>query len=248
MIVLFFFGFVYTPLISYTTARLEGMTGEVVMLPLIREASLILSGYKGVTVWFLPLPMDNYGLATMMYRQAELAGTKFKGIWKALFLLTPVIIIASLLFSSYIWSLADVPSPRYPFAQKMWELRAEQKCIMFSSTMEGFSLFDKAFRPWVILAGGVFGAVGFSLTNALGIPIFLMYGVMRGVGMTFPHVVIPNFIGALLGKYYFQKKMGLKWKQYIPVVMSGYMCGTGLLTTVIVGVTFLMKSSIKLPF
>ncbi len=248
MAALFFFGFVYTPLISYTTARLEGMTGEVIMLPLIREASLILSGYHGVKVWFMPLPMDNYGVATVMYRQAELAGTKFKGLWKAIFMLTPVVVIASLAFSSYIWSLADVPSPRYPFAQKMWELKAEQKCIMFSATLEGFSLFDKAFRPWVIVSGGVFGAVGFGIVNMLGIPVFLMYGIMRGFGMTFPHVVIPNFIGAIVGKYYFQKKMGLKWKQYVPVVMSGYLCGTGLLTTVVVGFTFLMKSSIKLPF
>lgn len=248
MAALFFFGFVYTPLISYTTARLEGMTGEVIMLPLIREASLILSGYSGVKVWFLPLPLDNYGVATVMYRQAELAGTKFSGLWKAIFLLTPVVIVASLLFSSYIWSLADVPSPRYPYAQKMWELQAEQNCIMYSSTMEGFSLFDKAFRPWAIVAGGVFGAAGFGIVSLLGIPVFFMYGVLRGFGMTFPHVVIPNFVGALLGKFYFGKKMGLKWKQYVPVVMSGYLCGTGLLTTLIVGVTFLMKSSVRLPF
>jgi hypothetical protein len=45
MLVLLFLGFVYTPLISYVTARLEGMVGQVVEVPFIREASLILSGY-----------------------------------------------------------------------------------------------------------------------------------------------------------------------------------------------------------
>jgi hypothetical protein len=56
VLVLFFLGFVYTPLISYVTARLEGMVGQVVEIPMIREAALILSGYQGVACWFLPLP------------------------------------------------------------------------------------------------------------------------------------------------------------------------------------------------
>ena len=37
MIVMLFFGYVYTPLISYVTARLEGLAGQVVAVPYIRE-------------------------------------------------------------------------------------------------------------------------------------------------------------------------------------------------------------------
>jgi hypothetical protein len=58
----------------------------------------------------------------------------------------------------------------------------------------------------------------------------------------------PQFIGALIGRYYFQKKLGLKWRQYIPVVAAGFACGMGLITTVGVGITFLNKAVIKLPF
>ncbi len=248
MIVMFFFGFVYTPLISYVTARLEGITGDVVTVPLIREAAFILSGYRGVKVWFLPLPIANYGVATVEYRQAELSGTRFWSKWKATVVLTPIVLISGLFFANFIWGLGPVPSPQYPFAQKMWEMMAETQCIMFSATMGGYSLFDKAFSWIFITAGFVAGLTGFVVTNALGLPIFLVYGIIRGMGQTWPHVVIPQFIGALVGRYYFQKRLKLAWRQYVPVVAAGFSCGTGLLTTFCIGITFLMKSVFQLPF
>jgi hypothetical protein len=52
----------------------------------------------------------------------------------------------------------------------------------------------------------------------------------------------------LLGRYYFQKRLGLKWRQYVPVVAAGFACGMGLITTVGVGITFLNKSVITMPF
>ena len=60
--------------------------------------------------------------------------------------------------------------------------------------------------------------------------------------------IIPQFIGALIGRYYFQKKLKLRWRQYIPVVAAGFACGMGLITTVGVGITFLSKAVIRLSF
>ena len=248
MVVMFFFGFVYTPLISYVTARLEGIAGDTVTVPLIREAAFILSGYKGVKVWFLPVPIANYGSAVVGYRQAELAGTSFWSKWKAIIVLTPIVLVSGLFFANFIWGLAPVPSPQYPYAQQMWEMYAETQCIMFSATMGGYSLFDKAFRPLFILAGFAAGLGGFACTSALGMPIFLIYGIIRGLGQTWPHVVIPQFIGALIGRYYFQRRLKLRWRQYVPVVTAGFGCGMGLLTTLCIGITFLIKSVFQLPF
>ncbi|MAE67426.1 MAG: peptide transporter [Phycisphaeraceae bacterium] len=248
MIVLVLLGFVYTPLISYVTARLEGMVGQVVEIPMIREASLILSGYEGVKVWFLPIPIANYGEMTVFYRQAELTGTKFTSIWKAQIVLYPVILLCTILFANFIWGLAEVPSPVYPFAQKMWELQAANSCIMYSSTLGEYSIFEDAFRWRYLFAGAGFGVVLFGVMSSVGAPIFLTYGVVRGLGQSMPHVIIPQFIGALLGRYYFQKRLGLKWRQYVPVVAAGYFCGQGLIITLGVGVTFLSKAVIRMPF
>ena len=45
--VMLFYAIVYTPVLSYVTARLEGIAGEVINLPFVREGSFILSGYTG---------------------------------------------------------------------------------------------------------------------------------------------------------------------------------------------------------
>jgi hypothetical protein len=249
MIVLLFLGFVYTPLISYVTARLEGIAGQVVEIPMVREASLILSGYKGVDIWFLPIPIANYGGMTVFYRVCELTGTRFTSVWKANVILYPVILTSSILFANFIWGLAEVPSAVYPFAQRMWELEANNQCIMFSSTLPGgFSTFEDAFSWSYLFWGTGAGVALFASLNYLGAPTFLMYGVIRGLGQTFPANVIPQFMGGLVGRYYFQKKMGLKWRQYIPVVSAGFACGQGLIIVFGVGVTFISKAVVQLPF
>ncbi|HOW96163.1 MAG TPA: peptide transporter [Kiritimatiellia bacterium] len=248
MIVLLFLGFVYTPVISYVTARLEGMVGQVVEVPYIREAALILSGYRGVAVWFLPIPMANYGQMAIFYKQCELTGTRFPSIWKTQVILFPIILLSSIFFMNFIWSLNEVPSAVYPYAEMMWKLNAENACIMFSSTLGEYSIFEEAFNVLYIAIGAVFGVALFGAMNTLGAPIMLTYGVVRGLGGVMPHWVIPQFIGALIGRYYFQKRLGLRWRQYIPVVSAGFACGMGLITTVGVGITFLSKASIPLPF
>ena len=248
MTVLLILGFVYTPLISYVTARLEGIAGQVVEVPFIREASLILSGYRGVACWFVPMPVANYGRMTVFYRQCELTGTRFTSIWKARIILFPIIVGSSILFMNFIWGLAEVPSAIYPFAQTMWELRAANACIMFSSTLGEYSIFEEAFNWAYVGAGTGFGVVLFGAMSWLGAPVFLVYGVVRGLGQSMPHSIVPQFIGALIGRYYFQKRLKLKWRQYIPVVAAGFACGQGLITTLCVGITFLSKAVIQMPF
>jgi hypothetical protein len=220
----------------------------VVEIPYIKEASLILSGYRGVDCWFLPIPVASFGEMTVFYRQCELTGTKFTSIWKTKLILYPIILTSGIVFMNLIWGLAEVPSSVYPFAQKMWPLNAANACIMYSATLGEYSIFEEAFRWSYVFAGTIFGTALFGVMSSLGAPIFLIYGVVRGLGQSMPHIIIPQFIGALLGKFYFQKKLGLKWKQYVPVVSAGFACGMGLITTVGIGIQFLSKAVIQLPF
>jgi len=251
MTVMIFYGFLYTPIISYATARLEGIAGMVVEIPMVREASFILSGYQGAAVWFLPVPLSNYGMQTVEYRQAELTGTKFTSIWKSELFLAPIIIVMSLIFANFIWSLGPIPGPQYPFAQRMWELGAEGAAITQSSTLGGYSTFEETLNwnkvPYLV-SGLTIGGAALVILGKLGLPIFLVFGAVRGLGQTDPHVVIPNLVGALIGRYYFQKRMGLEWRKFVPVVVAGYACGVGLIATFCIGLTFLAKSVFQLPF
>lgn len=248
MTVLFVLGFVYTPLISYVTARMEGIAGQVVEVPMVKEASMIFSGYVGAKVWFLPLPIGNYGQMTMFYRKCELLGTKFTSIWKAQFFMLPMIIVCSIFFANFIWSLAPVPSGIYPYANLMWELQAEKACVMFSATLGEYSQFEDAWNTTYVGVGVGLGVLLFFVMSKLGAPIFLVYGVVRGLGESMPHDLLPQFIGALIGRFYFKRKFGAAWMKYIPIIAAGVGCGTGLVTVLGIGITFLNKAVIQLPF
>jgi threonine/homoserine/homoserine lactone efflux protein len=104
------------PHISYITARMEGIAGQFVSLPLVREASFIAGakyfGYQGIEIWYAPIPIHNYGEATVQFRQIELTGTSLKGIIKSEIIVFPVVFTASLLFSQFLWQLAPIPSAR----------------------------------------------------------------------------------------------------------------------------------------
>ena len=131
-----FFGFIFTPFQSFVNARLVGMVGQTVSIPYVREATIILSGYQGVDIWFIPFPLGNYGAQTQKFREIELTGTKFTSIMKAEVFMMPIVLVATFLYSSYIWKLAPVPSASYPFAQLMWRLAAYQQCLWFTGTMK----------------------------------------------------------------------------------------------------------------
>ena len=242
MIVLFFFGFLYTPLISYVTARLEGLAGQVIEIPFITELAFILSGYTGVKIWFLPIPKSNYGTQVVSYKTAELLGCKFGSIWKAQFFLFPVIIISMLLFSSFIWSLAEIPSAVYPYTVEMWDLQARNTCLIYSATLGEYSQFTEAMRLSRIFSGAASAGVLMGILGWFGAPTMLFFGVVRGLGLSAPHSIIPSFIGALIGRYYFERKYGREWRKMIPVVSSGFFVGAGLISILSVGFVFLAKA------
>jgi len=250
MVVLFILAFIYTPLISYVTARLEGMAGQSVAIPFVKETAFILSGYQGdVKIWFLPVPLANYGRRTVFYRQAELTGTKFWSVWKAELILVPIVLISALLFSNFIWSLAPIPGPQYPYAERMWELNAAQRSIIYTSTLGRYSPFSQAFRWEYLSAGAVFGFAMFVVLGLFSLPMMIAYGLVRGLQTwMMPHIVPLQFIGACIGRYYFERKLGLTWRKYIPVIAAGFTCGMGLVTVLAVGINFLAKAVIKIPF
>jgi len=131
-----FFGAIFTPFQSFVNARLVGMVGQTVEIPFVREAMILLSGYRGVEIWFVPFPLGNYGAYTQKFREIELTGTKFTSIVKAEVFMVPIILFTSFMYGSYIWKLAPIPSASYPYAQKMWRLRALQQCLWYTGTMK----------------------------------------------------------------------------------------------------------------
>jgi len=162
--------------------------------------------------------------------------------------LLPIILISMICFSSFIWSLAPIPSSQYPYTEMMWELEAKNACLLYSSTMGEFSPFEQAFSLTKVGAGfGIAMCVAWGL-SALNVPIMLFYGVIRGLGQSLPHVILVQFVGACVGRFYFQKRFGTDWRKIIPILSAGYMVGAGLVSMVAVGIVFLFKATTTLPY
>jgi hypothetical protein len=246
------YGFIYTPIVSYITARMEGIAGQFVSLPLVREISFIAGakyfGYQGIEIWYAPIPIHNYGEATVNFRQIELTGTSIRGIIKAEIVVFPIVMTASLLFSQFIWRLAPIPSSAYPFAQEIWHLQALNTLLMQSSTLEGSAAFYQALNFVYVAAGVGLGVIVYAILTLFGLPIMLVYGMVRGLGQTLPHGHILEVAGALLGRYFFLKRYGAMWRQYAPVLLAGFSCGMGLTGMFAMGVTLILKSLGRLAY
>ena len=246
------YGFIYTPVISYITARMEGIAGQFVSLPLVREASFIAGakffGYQGIEIWYAPIPIHNYGEATVNFRQIELTGTSIRGVIKAEIVVFPVVLTASLLFSQFIWRLAPIPSSSYPYAQEMWHLQALNTLLMQTSTLEGNSLFYQALNAVYVLAGMGLGIISYIILSIFGLPVMLIYGVVRGLGQSTPHGLILEVIGAMLGRFFFLKRYGTMWRQYAPVLLAGFSCGMGLTGMFAMGLTLILKSLERMAY
>jgi len=243
------YGFVYTPLVAYAAAKVEGLVGQVMVIPLVREATYILSGYKGVGIWFAPVPMHNYGQTVKDFRIIELTGTRVMSIMKTIAVTIPIITICLIVFCSVIWHGAPLNSDHYPYAQKAWDLMAKNRALMISSTMEGRrSLFFEALNGNYLGVGFLTGAVTYTILSVFGLPTLLVFGVVRGLNQTNPAGLFPEFLGALAGRYYFQRKFGPMWLKYTPAIFAGFSCGLGLVGLISVALRLIAKSIAPLEY
>lgn len=238
------YGFIYTPIVGYASAKVEGLAGQTVTIPMVKEASFILSGYKGVAIWFAPIPVHNYGQAAASFRVVELTGTKLSSIIKTDIVTLPIIVLSLVGFSSLIISQGPLDSDLYPYVQEVWDLQAKNMSVMISSTLEGKrSIFFEALKPEIIGIGVVGAGLLYGVLSLFSLPVLLIFGVVRGLGQTNPMGLIPEMIGALLGRFIFQKHFGDDWKKYTPALYAGFTCGMGLMG--MAGVAFrLLASSI----
>jgi hypothetical protein len=248
--ILLFYGLIYTPLISYTSGRLIGITGRGIDLPYLRQATIIKSGYEGSDIWFAGIPMHDLGPMAQFFREVELTGTKFTSIIWAEVLKLSVILPASFMFWSFFWKTSPIPSAQFPFIQRMWPIEATMQSIWWTANRKSISenWLLSALRPNVIIGAGIGTVILYSITAAFKLPLLFFYGFMGGIGGQ-PMVTIPVFAGAMLGRYYFRRRFGeVRWSQYAPVLGAGFGCGTGLTAMTGIAVALVTKSVNYLPF
>jgi len=242
------FGFVWTPLHSYISARLIGIAGRPLATPFLKETVFIASGYDKVDIWFAPIPLRNFGHAAMRFRELELTRTKFTSLIKAELLMLPIIFASSFLFWWFFWHLNQIPSSSFPYAARIWPIAARQAYLIFTANSTDQPLLLQALNPTTILGACAVGLVLYMLLGRLGVPAVFFYGLIGGVGVPL-HGGLSMMIGALVGRYYFRRKFGAeKWKRYVPVAVAGFSCGMGLAGMTAVAISLIVHCVKELPF
>lgn len=254
-----FFTFIYSPFISYVNARLLGVSGQNVDIPFIKEGAFILSGARGLGIWLAPVPVENYGYMAQAFRVNELTGVRFWSLLKTELVAIPLLFVLSLGFWAFIWRADAVPSDLFPAAQVNWELAAKNQVLLLSSTFvpEGEdaaganvmeSQFMQAIHP-VTIGAGFAGCVGlYALLSTFGLPVMLVYGIVRGLGQL-PHFMALELVGALLGRLYFQRKYGTKrFLTHAPALLAGYLSGVGLMSMIVMALMLIKSAISSSPF
>jgi len=247
--ILVFFGLIWSPINSYVSARMIGMTGQGISFPYLKEASVIASGYRRVDIWYAPIPMADHGWAAQRFREVELTGTKFTSIFKAEAMMFCIVMPASFAFWSFFWNSNAVPSAQFPFAQKMWPNAAAIQAVMQQiNVADENNWFKQAIRPSFIGFGTAAGLAIYGIMSVLKVPMLFYYGFVGGLGL-YPANTLPTLLGAWMGRRFFAKRYGVEnWRRFTPVLLAGFACGTGLISMVSISLALISKAVAKLPY
>jgi len=208
------------------------------------------SGYPYVDIWYAPIPLDDFGGLAQRFREVELTRTKFVSLVKAELLMLGVVLPASFIFWAFFWHTSQIPSSQFPYANQFWPINATMQALFNTINQKHGGI------PWVREAIN-YPRIGWGIGIGLGLygifsvfrwPLLFYYGFIGGAG-AFPHYTIPTFIGAWLGKKYFEKRFGVaNWTMYTPVLLAGFSCGTGLIAMASIALALIAKSVNYLPF
>jgi hypothetical protein len=247
------FGILWTPLNSFITARMVGITGSQTgaPFPFLREFTFFLSGYRGVDLWFAPVPLYDHGFEARTFKQLEMSRTKFTSLVKFIALATVLTFVFSGLYWSLIWRLGPIPSSAYPYAQTYWPLGAQNQYIWLSITDPDSPtrayFIQQVLNVKFIGLGVAVAAALWWLTSMLKLPQ-LFFFAMIGSFQTWPHDAIPVAIGAIVG-FRLGRKYGTEtWSAYAPILGAGFACGMGLIGMVAIAITLMAKATTPLLY
>jgi len=226
-------------LMMLITVRMRGEAGITWMFPYAQQAYLLLTGYKGITGWFLPLNMHPGVGWTSNFKVCQLTGTSYKSLMIAYFIALPISLLLGLLYTSAYWAMAPMPSVMYPATHIQWPVNAMYQALWITRP-------EKFFDASLIL-------YSFLLTMGMGIALnFLRLGVcLTGIlaGISSPiATVFTIFLGNLIGRVIIFK-LGMEYfNRYKQTIAAGLMLGEGIAIMIGTAGAIILKSIQLRPY
>jgi len=196
--------------------------------------------YPGVAQWFAPSTWDNVVGDASVFRICQILEVRDIDYIKLYVILWPISIIVGYLYLQVFWSIAPIPSGRWPATAIYWPQWASQ----FGVTIRGLQ-FNLLHIDWLIYSFIAILALYILLDLAHSpIPYIAIAG---GIGFG-----LPNMITALIGSIFahiIRLKVGDEWwyeNRY--TIGAGVATGTAIAVTMAVAISLIINSVWVLPF
>jgi len=237
-------GFIW-PFISAWSFGTIGITPP--QPPLLREATIIFSGYKGLDVWFagwVAQPGNGPGILVNIYRVARWLGVNPRAYLKAIAVAIPALYIMSLLYVDMFWRLAPMPSVMYPWTEVTWPINALNWTIWPSMAVKGYF---PTLRLELVEYAMIFSIILAVVLKLLKLPLSILVGLLWGVG-SLPHGLFGLLIGSAFGKL-LERKLGKeRWRSVRTVIIAGLMLGNAITISLGAAVLLIVKALWALPY
>ena len=237
-------GFIW-PFISAWSFGTIGVTPP--QPPLMREATILLSGYKGLDVWFagwVAQPGNGPGVLVNIYRVAYWLGVNPRTYLKALAIAIPLLYIFSLLYVNLYWHLAPMPSAMYPWTEVTWPINAINWVIWPSMAVKGYF---PTLKIELILYTIIFASILAVILKVIKWPLSILVGLLWGSN-TMPHALVGLLIGNIIGLI-IQRKIGKElWRKVRTVIIAGLILGNAITIGFCASILLIIKALWILPY
>jgi hypothetical protein len=228
---------IFTPIISTLAAgRMLGEAGtSILQSGNFQNVLYLSSGYPNVDVWFAPSIATYSGHGYLAwFKTAQLTKTSSLSIFKTFWIVWPISFLIGILYLQILWSIAPMPSGRYPGTEIYWPIDATFQALWIKGKEVGF------FPPSWIGLSFILGTVLYFLQDILRLPISFA-SIAAGCG-TLPPYGVSFLLGGFLSLFV-QKLLGKEWWSKNKFIISaGLTMGESIAITLSVAISLIINS------
>ena len=195
--------------------------------------------YPGLEQWFVSNPMGTTGDASN-YKVCQFLETRDTDYIKMQVILWPISIAVGYLYIQLFWSIAPIPSARWPYISIYWPVQAAQFGVMIKGLQSGLLHVD-----WIIIVTVALLAFYIAL-DRLHSPLPYL-AIAAGLFPQNVPFIIAGFIGAIIA-HLIHRQMGDEWwYENRNILWAGAATGTALAVTMAVAISMIINSVWYLP-